>query len=44
MQASHWTKNMIAIRAVLALGSALLGYTAAALRQGRRLHSNNPEL
>lgn len=44
MQASHWTKDMIAISAVLALGSALLGYSAAALRQGRQLHSNNSEL
>ena len=44
MQASHCTKDMIAITAVLALGSALLGYSATALRQGRQLHSNNPEL
>jgi len=44
MQASRWTKDMIAISAVVALGSALLGYSAAELRQGRQLHSNNPEL
>lgn len=44
MQASHCTKDMIAITAVLALGSALLGYSAAAFRQGRQLHSNNPVL
>ena len=35
MQASHWTTEIIVITAVLALGSALLGYFVAALRQGR---------
>ncbi|NWB97133.1 DNA recombination protein RmuC [Pseudomonas gingeri] len=36
MQASQWTTDIIVITAVLALGSALLGYFAAALRQGRQ--------
>jgi len=36
MQASQWTTDFIVITAVLALGSALLGYFAAALRQGKQ--------
>lgn len=37
MQASLWTTDIIVITAVLALASALLGYFAAALRQGRQV-------
>lgn len=37
MQASQWTTEIIGITAVLALAFALLGYFAAALRQGRQL-------
>jgi len=37
MQASQWTTDIIVITAVLALACALLGYFAAALRQGRQL-------
>lgn len=36
MQASQWTTDIIVLTAVLALGSALLGYFAAALRQGKQ--------
>lgn len=37
MQASQWTTDIIVITAVLAVASALIGYFAAALRQGRQL-------
>lgn len=37
MQASQWTTDIIVITVVLALACALLGYFAAALRQGRQL-------
>ncbi|WP_454875633.1 DNA recombination protein RmuC [Pseudomonas farris] len=37
MQASLWTTDIIVITAVLVLASALLGYFAAALRQGRQV-------
>ncbi len=37
MQASQWTTDIIVITAVLALAGVLLGYFAAALRQGRHL-------
>ncbi|WP_244539034.1 DNA recombination protein RmuC [Pseudomonas aeruginosa] len=37
MQASQWTTDIIVITAVLALAGVLLGYFAAALRQGRQL-------
>jgi DNA recombination protein RmuC len=37
MQASQWTTDIIVITTVLAVASALLGYFAAALRQGRQL-------
>ncbi|WP_280359229.1 DNA recombination protein RmuC [Pseudomonas sp. BN606] len=37
MQASQWTTDIIVITAVLALACALLGYFAAALRQGRQV-------
>ncbi|POD72439.1 recombinase RmuC [Pseudomonas syringae group genomosp. 3] len=37
MQASQWTTDIIVITAVLAVAFALLGYFAAALRQGRRV-------
>ncbi|MDR6179816.1 DNA recombination protein RmuC [Pseudomonas sp. SORGH_AS 211] len=37
MQASQWTTEIIVITAVLALTGVLLGYFAAALRQGRQL-------
>ncbi|WP_222127502.1 DNA recombination protein RmuC [Pseudomonas oryzihabitans] len=37
MQASQWTTDIIVITAVFALAGVLLGYFAAALRQGRQL-------
>ncbi|MDT4825119.1 Chromosome partition protein Smc [compost metagenome] len=37
MQASQWTTDIIVITAVLVLACALLGYFAAALRQGRQV-------
>lgn len=44
MQASQWTTDIIVITVVLALACALLGYFAAALRQGRQLSQLAAEL
>ena len=44
MQASQWTTDTIVITVVLALACALLGYFAAALRQGRQLSQLEAEL
>ncbi|MGY3299934.1 DNA recombination protein RmuC [Pseudomonas sp. TE6288] len=44
MQASEWTTDIIVITVVLALACALLGYFAAALRQGRQLSQLAAEL
>jgi len=44
MQASQWTTDIIVITVVLALACALLGYFAAALRQGRQLSQLEAEL
>jgi DNA recombination protein RmuC len=44
MQASQWTTDIIVITAVLALASALLGYFAAALRQGRQVSQLTAQL
>ena len=44
MQASQWTTDIIVITTVLAVVSALLGYFAAALRQGRQLSQLTAQL
>jgi len=44
MQASQWTTDIIIITTVLAVASALLGYFAAALRQGRQLSQLTAQL
>lgn len=44
MQASQWTTDIIVISTVLAVASALLGYFAAALRQGRQLSQLTAQL
>lgn len=44
MQASQWTTDIIVITTVLAVASALLGYFAAALRQGRQLSQLTAQL
>ncbi|MGV8863196.1 MAG: DNA recombination protein RmuC [Pseudomonas sp.] len=44
MQASQWTTDIIVITAVLAFASALLGYFAAALRQGRQVSQLTAQL
>lgn len=44
MQASQWITDIIVITVVLALACALLGYFAAALRQGRQLSQLAAEL
>lgn len=44
MQASQWTTDIIAITTVLTVASALLGYFAAALRQGRQLSQLTAQL
>ncbi|WP_440058554.1 DNA recombination protein RmuC [Pseudomonas fragariae (ex Marin et al. 2024)] len=44
MQSSQWTTDIIVITTVLAVASALLGYFAAALRQGRQLSQLTAQL
>lgn len=44
MQASQWTTDIIVITTVLAVASALLGYFAAALRQGKQLSQLTTQL
>jgi DNA recombination protein RmuC len=44
MQASQWTTDIIVITVVLAVASALIGYFAAALRQGRQLSQLTAQL
>lgn len=44
MKASQWTTDIIVITTVLAVASALLGYFAAALRQGRQLSQLTAQL
>lgn len=44
MQASQWTTDIIVITTVLVVASALLGYFAAALRQGRQLSQLTAQL
>ncbi|MBD8614232.1 DNA recombination protein RmuC [Pseudomonas putida] len=44
MQASQWTTDIIVITAVLTVAFALLGYFAAALRQGRQVSQLTAQL
>ncbi|MBP1119561.1 DNA recombination protein RmuC [Pseudomonas sp. PvP028] len=44
MQSSQWTTDIVVITTVLAVASALLGYFAAALRQGRQLSQLTAQL